>query len=879
MQKAAFIFLLLIQVFIQLHAQESLDLKGSVVDSTGGTLSGASVRLVVAHDSLTVLTRADGSFHFRIPSAGSLRLQVTMEGFVTFGKSYSVDPGKFSTILAPIVLKAEYKALASVTVIGARPIRIREDTVEFFADAYKVHPGDELEFLLKKFPGLQVMPDGTIMYQGRPVAKIMLNGRDFVGADIATVIRNLPADIVFSIQFIDDYGDKGRLTGVKTGESNKVLNIVLKDDRRDGVFGNVKVGAGTNSKYEESLFASAVKENRQLTTAGWYRDTSSIGISQEKLISVGYSDPWSKKWSGSGSVGVWGKHQDYGSTMTQHIFLPGSTLNLDQNSHTNNTETTLGATWSFENRPDANTLVRITPSLLLSKSSLAAMGSLSSSESDSSLVKTTKNNSTNTTTTNNSQIGTDLYIDKSYPHSRNRFSLIASARYSSQQQFEDQQAITSIQADSQKSIAPYHYLLHTPNSNTNLYARLTYYLPVGETGFFELGYYGNYTYAQNDKLAQQPDSSGTHLITIDSLTNSYASTILTNRFHTGYLTHSKNLNLNLALEIQPALEKGVLSAKMPAIQDNYLNLLPIAQFSYHIANNRKIGFDYNTTTQFPTIQQLEPITDLSNPQNPVKGNPQLKPSYTNSLKGYYEHTSAQPSRFPSFGIDIKYAVIQNNIVPAITHPHDTTAIIQSTTYSNVNGSNNLAAAYHLTLPSFWNKHLTITLAGDLGSMQAISLLDNNQYRTNTINWRQRLLLRLDIPDILEYDVSGGYQLSTTRYTAAGTHPTSFPAANWGMQGRNFFLKKWIFSYGISQFFTSGASGNLEPNAVLVNGSLQRQFLAGNRLTCRLSVNNLLDSKSGNSQIITPTSITQNQSALVGRYLLFSMILNFERFRK
>jgi hypothetical protein len=879
MEKAAFIFLFLMLVFIQLHAQESLDLKGSVTDSTGGNVYGATVRLILPHDTQTVLTRTDGSFHFRGLSTGSFGLQVTMKGFVSFVKTYSVNAGKHLTILPPIILKTEFSALAAVTVIGVKPIRIREDTVEFFADAYKVRAGDELEFLLKKFPGLQVMPDGTIIYQGRPVAKIMLNGRDFIGADIATVIRNLPADIVSSIQFIDDYGDKGRLTGIRTGESNKILNIVLKQDKRDGVFGNVKAGVGTKDKYDESLFFTGVKGDQQLTATGWYRDTSSIGISQEKLISVGYSSPWNKKWSGSGSIGVWGKHQDYGSSMTQNTFLPGNTLTLDQNSHTNNTETTLGATWSFEDRPDANTLVRITPSLLLSKSSLAVVGTVSSSESDSSLVKTTVNNSTNFSTTNNSQIGTDLYVEKSYPHSRNRFSLVASARYSSQQQFDDQKAITSVQADSQKSIVPYHYLLHTPNSNTNLYARLTYYLPVGETGFFELGYYGNYTNAQNNKFTQETDSTGTNLITIDSLTNSYTSTILTHRFHTGYITHSKKLNLNLALETQPALEKGGLSAKIPAIHHDYFNLLPIAQFSYFIATNRKIGFDYNTTIQFPSIQQLQPITDLSNPQNPVKGNPLLKPSYASAVKGYYEQTSAQPTRFPSFGLDIKYSIIQNNIVPVITHPHDTSAVIQSTTYSNVNGCNNLAAAYHLTLPSFWNKQLTIILVGDLGTTQAISLLDNNLYRTNTINWRQGLRFRLDIPDLLEYDITGGYQHSTTRYTAAGTHPASFPVANWGMQGRNFFLKKWIFGYSISQFFTSGAAGNLEANPVVVNGSLQHQFLAANRLTCRLSINNLLNNKSGNSQIITPTSITQNQSALIGRYLLFSMVLNFERFRK
>ena len=81
--------------------------------------------------------------------------------------------------------------------------------------------------LIKKLPGVTVDEDGKMEAQGKKIEKVRVNGKDYFGGDAQLALQNLPADIVANIQVIDDYGEMANLSGVKSGDPKKILNIKI----------------------------------------------------------------------------------------------------------------------------------------------------------------------------------------------------------------------------------------------------------------------------------------------------------------------------------------------------------------------------------------------------------------------------------------------------------------------------------------------------------------------------------------------------------------------------------------------------------------------------------------------------------------------------
>ena len=152
-------------------------------------------------------------------------------------KHYALDNDTKPAVLHPIILKSESNTLKGVTIVGVNPVTLKEDTVEYKASAYKVRENAPVEDLIKKLPGVDVDVNGNITTQGKQVTKVRINGKDFMGGDVQSATKNLPADVVENIQMIDDYGDQANLTGVKTGEPDKIMNITIRKDKNYGYFG------------------------------------------------------------------------------------------------------------------------------------------------------------------------------------------------------------------------------------------------------------------------------------------------------------------------------------------------------------------------------------------------------------------------------------------------------------------------------------------------------------------------------------------------------------------------------------------------------------------------------------------------------------------
>src|ERR1700744_588369 len=230
------------------HAQTGREVDGKVIDTTKLGVPGASVTLKSDKgDSTVTVTDPTGKFVFPSVNGTKFTLTIASIGYQTLIKHYGLDNDTKPAVLDDIILKAESTSLKGVTIVGVNPVTLKEDTVEYKASAYKVRENAPVEDLIKKLPGVDVDVNGNVTTQGKQVTKVRINGKDFMGGDVQSATKNLPADVVENIQMIDDYGDQANLTGVKTGEPDKIMNITIRKDKNYGYFGQATVGDGEDA--------------------------------------------------------------------------------------------------------------------------------------------------------------------------------------------------------------------------------------------------------------------------------------------------------------------------------------------------------------------------------------------------------------------------------------------------------------------------------------------------------------------------------------------------------------------------------------------------------------------------------------------------------
>ena len=265
-------FILLCFSFVA-RAQQTRDVRGVVQDTAGLNLEGVNIRLVSAHDTLLVATNQAGRFLFPRVQAESFNLSLSLLGYQLQENTFKFEPNSSKPLDLTIVLRPQRNLLKEV-VVFAVPVVIRGDTIQYNSAAYQTPPGALLEELIRKLPGLEVSRSGQVKAQGSVVSRIKVNGKDFFGGDVITATRNLPAEIVETVEVIDDYGIQSGFTGIKESTPEKVLNIVIKENRNRGTFGQVTTGIGTDYRYLTSLSANSFDDDEQFSILGSINNTN-----------------------------------------------------------------------------------------------------------------------------------------------------------------------------------------------------------------------------------------------------------------------------------------------------------------------------------------------------------------------------------------------------------------------------------------------------------------------------------------------------------------------------------------------------------------------------------------------------------------------------
>jgi len=170
-----------------------------------------------------------------------------------------------------VVLRQQSSLLKEILISKVAPIVFKEDTIQYNMAAYTFRPRSLVEDALKQLPNIQVSRDGSVYAYGKQISFVQVDGKKFFGGDVLTATRNLPIDFVSNIQIIDSYGDYAGAKGTVGGApSEKIINIVLKEDKKKITFGQATAGVGSKDRYLGSVGLN--KFNRddccRSTTAG-----------------------------------------------------------------------------------------------------------------------------------------------------------------------------------------------------------------------------------------------------------------------------------------------------------------------------------------------------------------------------------------------------------------------------------------------------------------------------------------------------------------------------------------------------------------------------------------------------------------------------------
>lgn len=659
------IFLVFAVFSLQAMAQNSISFKGKIIEEkTKLPMEAVTVYVSVAKDSSLVdytLTDKSGNFAFELKKVPNpIWLKISMTGFedhkVSLNSiSESKDFGVISlkeqaTMLGEIVVKAE-----------APPVRVKKDTLEFNAASFKVRPDSNVETLLKQLPGVEIDNEGKITVNGKEVNQILVNGKPFFDKDGKIALQNLPSDIINKVQISDTKTKKEELSGQAASGINTSINLTIDEDKNKGFFGKFMGGYGTDERYESSALVNYFKNKRKLSVLAssnninstgfsmdeifdnmgggrsrsvYYNDNGSFGINglrfgggsgitQSDMVGVNYSDELFKNFESQASYFFSDQHGKNNRRAKQISFLEDGIFTTESNSQTQSDRFSHQAGAEFEYKIDSTASVVYIPKFGVSSGKDREKAyQVSTDEADALQNESTSDSFDDS---RGSTFENKLYFNKSFKR-KGRFvdASFESATSRDEVSSWNKSATVFYQGTEPDDIR--NQLRKSRNTNDNYIVDLTYSEPVIDSLKVNVGVNYEWKKTSDDRKAFDYDAVSDSYSTVsDILTNYIASTATIAKPNAGFSIERKNLYFNVSggtAVIDFDANSYYVGIKTN-LTKNYA--LPFANLSLscNFTKTKRIWVSYNYEFDLPSASQLMPVTDLANPLNTTKGNPNL----------------------------------------------------------------------------------------------------------------------------------------------------------------------------------------------------------------------------------------------------------------
>ena len=914
-------------------SQTTRRVRGTVKDASEVTVIGASIKLVSDRDSVQTSSDENGSFSFSGVKGERFVLTVTSLGYDTLVQQVTFAPSQ-SELMLPIHLNESSQMLAEVAVTGAAAITVKEDTLEYSTKNLRLREGALVGDALKKLDGVEVDKDGNVTAQGETVTRARINGKDFFGGDIKAAIQNLPAEVVDRIQIVDDYGDMANITGNRSGDPERVLNLEIAPSKNNGDFGNFRVGGGTEDRYQATGSYGRFKEGMQLSVLGNLNNVNA-SLFDFNVRSGGARRGGSRGGSfgrgfgggGGGGFGGWSRANN-GLTNTQSIgvnyrqdFNPKLTMYGEYSfGHTNNTtlsdefrEATLAEgitytnsnmddgsigndhrfSWNIEYKPDDKNYIKLSPNLTFRQNRLNNLSNITDSLATQ-LTTNRTDRETNKSYAPNYGIS-GLYNRRLSDNGRNvfvNFSLNTASTEQDQERIMNQ-LIYETSLDDLDSVYEQH-LVDLENKNLNGGATLSYIEPLGQYTNLEFTYDFNFATYDN---ARRANAYGVDGLIIDNPeynnNRTYDYTFYTHRGSVTYRYRKNNWNYSFGVAAQPNLLRGSgdIDGQVINIHRNGFNWMPVARVEYQVSRTKRFNINYSGRANEPSFTQLQPFTDYSNVYAPVTGNPNLSAEFTHELRMFYRNFNVSGGN--SFFAGITGSLSEDKIVTnRTTFIDDMNRIVQSTEYRNTNGFYNARGFYNFSKP-FANRTYTVSFGGMAMYNNNVSYVTSqaanpgqseNTWETlrNTArNWvlSQNINFRYNPKETLEITPGVRYTYNTTANTVTTRNNVNNNLSTWAvtLSGTLNITPTWVFSTDLAKTSNNGYSRSVDANPMIIDAYIEKQFFKGRNGAIRFQAFDLLNEQTNVSRNVTENMIIDSRTNRLARYFMLSLSYRFSNF--
>ena len=904
---------------------------GTVLD--GGDKSPvmqATVQILSLKDSTMVkgnVSDLDGNFALSV-RPGKYLLKISYIGYTTFFRQIEMTRNKPRLNVGNIELQADAIMLGEAVVVAQAPeVTAAEDTLVYNSSAYRVSEGSALEELVKKLPGAEVDENGKITINGKEIKKIMIDGKEFFADDPNIAMKNLPVNIIDKVRAYDKQSDLARATGIDDGEEETVLDLSVKPGMNKGWFGNADLAAGTEDRYSGKIMLNRFWGDNQFTVigsmnnvndqgypggGGGFRWGGQNGLTAIKMGGFNFSTT-SEKLETGGSVNFNYKDADIISKQASETFVSSDNSSF-QNAliAQRNKNTALTADFRIEWRPDTMTMLLVRPRLSYGDTDntessnsgtfnaepqnttdelIAAIqeGNLTDLMAEENIVNTIIRNSLSKSSDFN--VGGSVMFNRRLGKAGRNINFRGTYNYtnSSSEQFSTSET-EYFQMTDEERLEILNRYISTPTLNNNFSARVSYSEPIFKGGFLQFSYNFQYRYSTTDNSTYTMPNDWT----IDNGYGGEYTGVLdkenSKSAHYTYYNHQAELalrwirekmRLNVGVSFQP--QKTELSYKKGDLDTvtvrNVFNFTPTLDFRYKFNKTSQLRINYRGRSSQPSMTDLLPVEDTTDPLNIRRGNPGLKPSFTNSFRAFYNTFNTETQR--GMVAHVSFSNTMNSVSSRRVYNETTGGYI--TTPENINGNWNLFSMLGSNT-ALRNKKYTINTFTTASYNNIVSYISDNTETTNDDRNKTRQLR-------LGERLRGTYRTDWWEVSLNGSLNYTHSRNNYQEQNN---MDTYDFSYGastnirlpwnmsiatdLSQNSRRGYSDNsMNRDELIWNAQISQDFLKGNAATVSIQFYDILRNQSNVSRAITAAMRSDTEYNAIYSYCMVHFIYRLNLF--
>ncbi len=890
---------------------------GSIKDTTANLLvKNAVVALLSPKDSVLrsfARTKDDGSYTLKVP-AGKYILMVMHPYFADYVDDIEIKNSTEKMGMIPVTSKS--KLLQAVILKSGSAIKIKGDTTIYTADSFKVSANANVEELLKKLPGIQVDKNGEIKAMGEKVEKVLVDGEEFFGDDPGMAVKNLRADAVKEVQVFDKKSEQAEFTGIDDGKTQKTINLKLKDDRKTGYFGKIDVSGGLlkniDDRYNNNIMFSTFKGKRKLSAFLLNGNTGQDGLSwQDNEKYGGESDNYSMsmdeesggiyyQWRGGGSdeepyvntengyiknvnAGLqysnkWNDKQTvnfspkYNSQVYDNIKqtfsirqLPGDSSLIDTaitNTHVNRYNFKMSG--SYDVKLDSNNTMKLTLKSNFYHTESEEDYLLKRTDQDSILL----NSSDKNTRINNDKqsFSANVIFKHKFKKLRRTLSLTADwyklktdgTNYLKSVN-EDYKELISLNVDQKIDI---------DKSTNKISSRLVYTEPLGKKYAMELGYEISYNSGSNDQLTHSYNPvTGKYDFQVDSLTNDFDQKIIINKPSLKFNYSDKKIKYNFGSGFGVTNFDLVDKTYNKEYKRNFTNIFPAASFTYTYKANHSLRVNYNGNSTQPTINQLQPLRNSTDQFDQYIGNPDLKPSFTNTVNLSHNTYNFIKDMWTYASVNIR------STSNSITNSRNYNGGKVITQPINTNG--NLSASMWSGMGFKVKKIDTrFYIATNASYYKFADFIDGLKNTSKTLNVGLSLNASKTKDKKYDFSLNNEFNYNTNR-NSLNTNKYSYPTNTMSLDATIYIKKVWSINSNFQNYYRGKLNDAAQPlNNNLWSAKLQRTFKS-NEFTVYLKVRDILNENIGIDRTFDANSYVEERNERLKRYFLLGFAWDFK----